>query len=197
MVLFTFDNKKLRLAEFKSTPFLNEISTCSTTHANAFKMRLTTSSIFSFACSFVVSRVEREPKSSINMGRLPSQVVNHHRFGFNHNLSRMDGSNYYGSHHMDPTMLQQHMDENNINQVQDFPKDFYPPPTAMIAAKKYSSTVPNKYKHVIVPSTTKFVLHASQKKPKKTKKKDNRKDDSWFEHKWFGCESDYEEDYED
>lgn len=83
--------------------------------------------------------------------------------------------------------MQPIVDEGTMNQIQDFPKDFFPS-----ISKKYS-TAPHIYKHVFVTSPNKVIV---EKKPKGKKK--IRKEDSWLDSiNPFGCESDYDDDYDE
>lgn len=104
--------------------------------------------------------------------------TNHYQLSSNPVVNRNDNVQ---SQTMPPILM-----ENGMNQVEDFPQDFFP-----TMAKKYS-TAPHIYKHVFVTSPTRVVVH---KKPKN--KKNVRKEDSWYDSlNPFGCESDYE-DYDD
>lgn len=105
--------------------------------------------------------------------------TNHHRFRLNPIVNRNDNIQ---SHTMQPVLTGAVM-----NRMEDFPKELL-----ATIAKKYSSA-PNIYKHVYVTSPSKISI---RKKPKN--KKNNRKEDSWLDSiNPFGCESDYDDDYEE
>lgn len=76
------------------------------------------------------------------------------------------------------------MSANYMNQLADFPRDYYP-----YMDKKYSLPPHHIYNHGYSHATPPQKFH------KPTRKKPNRKDDSWFDFNPFGCESEGE-DYE-
>lgn len=82
---------------------------------------------------------------------------------------------------MDPTeAVVPTITDNYMNQMEDFPKDFFP-----MMAKKYSPS--HIFKHVYVTSPSKIVVN------KKKMKKKESKEESWLESfNPFGCESDYD-----
>lgn len=99
-----------------------------------------------------------------------------HRVNFDKHLNRMDPSK---------PMEQMMIMPESQSQVEDFSRDFFP-----MLAKKYS-VPPPIYKHVYVTSPSKH-----SKKPKK--KKSKSKDYSWLDSmNPFGCDTDYDEDYDE
>jgi hypothetical protein len=113
-----------------------------------------------------------------NMRKLISPT-NHHRFSLNPMVNRNDNNQ--------PQTIYPILSETSLNRMEDFPKELL-----QTIAKKYSS-VPHIYKHVYVTSPSKIIVH---KKPKN--KKNNRKEDSWLDSiNPFGCESDYDDDYDE
>lgn len=104
--------------------------------------------------------------------------TNHNRLSLNPIVNRIDN---VPSHTMQPIFT-----ETVMNRMEDFPKELL-----QTIAKKYSSA-PHIYKHVFVTSPSKITVG---KKPRN--KKNNRKEDSWLDSiNPFGCESDYEDDYD-
>lgn len=99
-----------------------------------------------------------------------------HKLSFDKNVHRMDPIPPYI---VEPTL--------QMNQMEDFPKDFFP-----TLSKKYSQPPSHVYKHVYV--SDKYVP-----KKNKKKKKEKEKEESWYESfSPFGDESedDDEKDYE-
>lgn len=106
--------------------------------------------------------------------------TNHPRLRLNPIVNRND--------HIQSYTMQPILKETGLNRAEDFPQELL-----QNIAKKYSSA-PHIYKHVFVTSPSQIDV---QKKPKKKKKK-KRKEDSWLDsYNPFGCESDYDDDYEE
>lgn len=97
------------------------------------------------------------------------------------NINRMDP--------MQPYTVEPMLIDNSMNQVQHFPKDFFP-----MMTKKYSQPPSHIYKHVYVTGPNKYVSMEVTKKKKR--KKD--KEESWLDmlHP-FGDDSEEEEENED